>query len=106
MIVADGTPEQLQQQFQGAETVTIEIKTDRVNPLEHVAPKLRALSSIGSVELLSQKDSTSRFRLHVEKGADVRESVFHLAVAQGWIVLELNRKTTSLEEVFHKLTMA
>jgi len=105
-IVADGSPEQLQQEFQGAETVTIEVKSDATNPLEQISPKLRSLASVTSVELLSQKDSAARFQLHMEKGADVREAAFRLAVAEGWVVLELSRKTTSLEEVFHKLTMS
>lgn len=105
-IVADGTPAQLQQDFRGAESVTVELRTNLPNPLEQVAPKLRGLQSVTGVELLSRKDSVSRFQLHVEKGADVREAAFRLAVAEGWVLLELTTRSTSLEEVFHKLTMA
>jgi hypothetical protein len=28
----------------------------------------------------------SRFQLHVEKGGDVREAAFRLAVAEGWVL--------------------
>ena len=103
-IVADGSPQQLQQEFQGAETLTLEIKAIVENPLEQISPKLRGIGSVNSVELLSQKDSISRFELHIEKGADIRVAAFRLAVSEGWIVLEMHRKSTSLEEVFHKLT--
>ena len=103
-IVADGSPQQLQQEFQGAETLTLEIKAIVENPLEQISPKLRGIGSVNSVELLSQKDSISQFELHIEKGADIREAVFQLAVSEGWVVLEMHRKSTSLEEVFHKLT--
>jgi len=105
-IVADGSPEQLQQDFKGAEMVTLELKTSAVNALDQISPKLRSLGSVTEVELVSQKNSTSRFQIHVEKGSDIREAAFRLAVSEGWIVLELTRKSTSLEEVFHKLTMA
>jgi ABC-2 type transport system ATP-binding protein len=105
-IVADGTPAQLQQDFRGAESVTVEFRTNLANPLEQIAPKLRALASVTGVELLSKKDSVSRFQLHVEKGADIREATFRLAVAEGWVLLELTTRSTSLEEVFHKLTMS
>jgi hypothetical protein len=44
--------------------------------------------------------------LHVSKGSDIREQVFQLAVAERWVLLELARRGTSLEEVFHKLTKA
>jgi ABC-2 type transport system ATP-binding protein len=66
-IVADGTPEQLQQQFRGAETVMLEIKINGFDPLKQVFPKLQALASVTKVELVSQKDSASRFSIHVEK---------------------------------------
>lgn len=105
-IVADGTPEHLQQEFQGGEGLTIEIKAPVSDPIQYVAPKLRTLPSVLNVEMLSHVNSQFRFSLTVEKGADVREAAFRLAVAEGWILLEMNRKTTSLEEVFHKLTTA
>ena len=103
-IVADGSPEQLQREFRGAESVTLEIKTHHANPLESVAPRLRSVASVQDVQLLQHEGSVSRFEIHVHKGADVREEVFRLAVTEGWALLELHRKTTSLEEVFHKLT--
>jgi ABC-2 type transport system ATP-binding protein len=103
-IVADGTPEKLRSEFQGAESVTIELRTGATDPAQQISPKLRSLIGVGSVELLGQKNGSSRFELHVEKGADVREAVFRMAVAEGWTLLEMQRKATTLEEVFHKLT--
>jgi len=103
-IVADGTPEQLRQDFQGAESITLELKTGAANPVEQVSPKLRALGPVTAVEVVSHKDSVGRYTLHIEKGADIREAAFRLAVAEDWVLLEMQRKTTSLEEVFHKLT--
>lgn len=103
-IVADGTPEQLQQDFRGSEQLTLELRTNSSDPLQHISPKLRSLPGVGSVELVSQKNGTARFMLHVDKGADVRESAFRMAVAEGWVILEMHRKATTLEEVFHKLT--
>jgi len=104
-IVADGSPEQLQQEFHSAETLTIEVRAAG-NPMEQVAPRLRSLPRVSNVTLLSTGDSSSQFELHLEKGADVREEAFRLAVAQGWIILEMHRKATTLEDVFHKLTMS
>jgi ABC-2 type transport system ATP-binding protein len=103
-IVADGSPESLQRQFHGAETLTLELKTGPINPLEVIVPKLRILPYVNTVTLLSHMDGISRFEIAVDKGADVREAVFQLAVSEGWIILEVHRKATTLEEVFHKLT--
>jgi ABC-2 type transport system ATP-binding protein len=104
-IVADGTPDQLQSEFQGAELITLELRT-AADPLQQILPRLRALPAVTGVELLSHSGGTGRFAVHVEKGTDIRENAFRLAVAEGWVLLELHRKATSLEEVFHKLTTA
>jgi ABC-2 type transport system ATP-binding protein len=103
-IVADGSPEQLQRDFQGAETITVEFKSGSVNPLEDIAPKIRSVPYVNAVSLLSHTDGISSFEVHVEKGHDVRESLFRIAVSEGWVMLEMHRRATTLEEVFHKLT--
>ena len=105
-IVADGTPDQLQRQFTSGETLTLEVKTGTADPLEMVAPKLRILAYVNNVTMLSRHDGISRFELAVDKGADVREAAFRLAVSENWTLLEMHRKATTLEDVFHKLTVA
>ena len=103
-IVADGTPERLQEEFHGVEMLTLEVRAAGSNPMEQLAPKLRAIPSVTGVTLVSHGDSGARFELHLEKGSDAREAAFRLAVAEGWVILEMHRKATSLEDVFHKLT--
>jgi ABC-2 type transport system ATP-binding protein len=103
-IVADGTPEQLLQEFHGSESLTLELRTGSGDPLQDVAPHLRTLASVTGVTLLGEKNGDCRFEVFGEKGSDVREAAFRLAVNHGWVLLEMRRKATSLEEVFHKLT--
>jgi len=105
-IVADGSPEHLQRQFHSADIVTLELKTGAKDPILDIAPRLRVLAYVNTVTLLGHEGPVSRFELHADKGQDVREAAFRLAVSEGWVVLELRRNITSLEEVFHKLTMA
>jgi ABC-2 type transport system ATP-binding protein len=105
-IVANGSPAQLQHEFQGADTITIELKSAPGDPLTEVVPKLKAVAYVSGVELLEHGDGHSTFEIHADKGNDVRESLFRMAVSEGWIVLEMHRRVTSLEEVFHKLTTA
>ena len=105
-IVANGSPAQLQQEFQGADMITVELKTGAGDPLATIAPKLKGVGSVSGVTLLTHGDGLSTFEIHADKGNDIRESLFRLAVTEGWIVLEMHRRITSLEEVFHKLTTA
>jgi ABC-2 type transport system ATP-binding protein len=103
-IVADGTPEHLQREFHGNESLTLELRAGSGDPLQEVTPHLRTLASVTDVTLLGEKNGVSRFELFTEKGSDVREAAFRLAVSRGWVLLEMHRKATTLEEVFHKLT--
>jgi ABC-2 type transport system ATP-binding protein len=103
-LVADGSPAQLQEEFHSAESLMVELRAGLSDPQTQILPKLRALPAATGATLLAHKEGTTQVEIHVEKGADVREATFRLAVTQGWVLLEMHRKVTTLEEVFHKLT--
>jgi ABC-2 type transport system ATP-binding protein len=105
-IVANGSPSQLQQEFQGADTITMEIKAVAADPQAEIAPRLKTVAYVTGVTLLSHSEGRSLFEIHADKGNDIREALFRTAVSEGWVVLEMHRRVTSLEEVFHKLTTA
>jgi ABC-2 type transport system ATP-binding protein len=103
-IVADGTPDQLQHNFRGAEMVSLELKANVGNAMTDIYPKLKAMPLIESVEYGGQDGETHKFTVHTAKGSDVREQLFQKAVDEHWTLLEMTRRITSLEEVFHDLT--
>ena len=103
-IVADGSPQALQRQFTGGESVTIQLKTGAANPLEEIAPKLKIIAYVTGVTLKEHREGVATFELQADKGQDIREAAFRLAVSENWVLLEMHRATTTLEEVFHKLT--
>jgi len=100
-IVADGTPEDLQAGFQGRERLFIEFKA----PQNDAKTKLRTLENIEEVrEVKSDTPGIKAMQIESSKGKDLREAVFHLAVKEGWILLEMRREVSSLEDVFRALT--
>jgi ABC-2 type transport system ATP-binding protein len=103
-LVADGSPEQLQREFHGSESLTVELRTPAVDPVAEIFPVLRGIPAVTGLTLLSHEGSSSVVEIGVQKGADVREAVFRTAVAGGWVILEMRSRVTTLEEVFHKLT--
>lgn len=103
-IVADGTLEQLQQSFRGSESVSVELKVSTANAMTDIFPKLKALADVENVELRGSSADAHRFLIRTTKGSDIREQIFHQAVNERWVLLEMTRQTTSLEELFHKLT--
>jgi ABC-2 type transport system ATP-binding protein len=106
-IVADGTLEQLQQDFHGSERVSLEVKVPQgkvTNAMTDIYPKFKNIPQVESVEYGGQEGDLHKFSIHTVKGSDLREDIFRCAVSEGWVLLEMSRKATSLDEVFHKLT--
>ena len=95
-LVADGTPEQLRGGFSGAAQLAVQLEA----PEAEARAALEALSGSSGVK----SEGNGRFRIAVEAGSDLRREVFSLAVAKGWVLLELAQTTPSLEDVFLRLT--
>lgn len=103
-IVADGTMEKLRQDFHGSEKITLELRAPVANAMTDIYPKFKVIQQVETVEYGGQEGDVHKFSIHAVKGSDIREQLFRQIVAEGWILLEMSRKATSLEEVFHKLT--
>jgi ABC-2 type transport system ATP-binding protein len=103
-IVANGTPSELQDKFQGSEMIALELRASVQNAMAEMFPKLQAISGVQSVEYGGASGDVHRFSIHALKGSDIREDLFRKAVSEKWVLLEMGRKGTSLEEVFHLLT--
>jgi len=100
-IVADGSPAELQSSFQGKEQIYLELRT----PLEDVRSKLANLESVDKVkQIASDGDDLKKFTVECAMGVDLREKLFHLAVENSWVLLEMRRERASLEDVFRQLT--
>ncbi len=95
-LVADGTPEQLRGGFSGAAQLAVQLEA----PETEARAALEALPGSTGVK----SEGSGRFRVAVEGGSDLRREVFRLAVAKGWVLLELAQTTPSLEDVFLRLT--
>ena len=85
----------------GASMVTIEL----MGSPEDAPEKLGALP--GAAKVLDVLDTRAGNRtVHIETtpGADIRESIFRLAVKSGWVILEMRTEETKLEDIFRQLT--
>ena len=103
-IVADGTPSELQRKFHGSESITLELKAAVSNAMTEIFPKIKSITGVESVQYDGAAGDAHRFSVFAAKGSDIREELFRQAVAERWVLLEMARKATSLEDVFHQLT--
>src|SRR3972149_2811371 len=103
-IVADGTPDELKQSFRGSESISVELKAETPNAMQDLFPNLKTLQHVETVDYRGSDGPVHKFIIHTLKGTDIREELFRRAVSERWVILELSRQSTSLEEIFHKLT--
>ncbi len=100
-IIADGTPDQLHAEFQGAQELDVVIKGATKDALDKA---LSGLSGVDRVTLGAAEGGTLSAHLLSPKDVDLREDIFGLCVANGWTLLEMRRTVVSLEDIFHTLT--
>jgi ABC-2 type transport system ATP-binding protein len=94
-IVAEGTPQALRERWQGDSELRVAFKDSPAGAAE-------ALAELPGVTAVRPVDGA--LALTTRGGSDPREEVFRLAVARGWVLLELAERRASLEDVFVRLT--
>lgn len=96
-IVADGSSENLRQQAQGQEVLTIQIEGKG-----NVEKELLGLKSVEKVAVIEGKENG--FTIQSKPDATSRKEVFDLCVSKKWYLLEMTGIETRLEDVFRNLT--
>ena len=96
-IVAEGSPSELRERWQGALGVGVELAAEAPGAAE-------ALGGLPGVESVRATEGGRRFALACARGADPRAAIFRLAVERGWTLVELAATRASLEDVFVRLT--
>ena len=84
-------------------SLTIHLCNDKVAmPTEMVAQKLKELEHIIDVKPLPSVKEEHRYLLQAQQ--DIRKELFHFAVGEGLILMELSQARTDLEDAFQLLT--
>ena len=95
-IVADGTPQLLQESFVGGHRVHYGVRGS--------ADAVSAVLAENDIKIVEQRsvDGEARFLLNAKR--DIRDDLFRLAVQQDWALTDLHREEGNLEDVFRQLT--
>lgn len=103
-IVADGTPDSLQKQFQGKLNITLVLKKDPKAGKEKIIKEFETINSVDNVKIISEEGDAWHLDITATKGIDVREEISKKVASLGMIMLELKQEETSLEDIFRQLT--
>jgi len=100
-IVGQGTPAELASRSGAQEVIYVKIK----GPRDAIFDTLRAIEHI---EEILHKDAEGEeifgFEVKPKQGIDIREHLASAVMQNNWSILEFNRKTASMEDVFRELT--
>ncbi|MBQ3095365.1 MAG: ATP-binding cassette domain-containing protein [Clostridia bacterium] len=101
IIVADGRAAELGARVDGVRRLNVRITGD----VKSIAPVLRAIDGMKSVDILGEKESGScDYQLTSAPGIDIRQPLFHALEKAGAAILEMRDAGASLEDIFVKLT--
>ncbi len=100
-IAANGTIGELMSDFKGKTRLTMEVKNATVEDMKKITDEIK------SIELKNVAIENELLCSHLEYSNEIdpRENIFKYAVKNNWIIMEMNRHKTSLEDVFRNLTI-
>jgi ABC-2 type transport system ATP-binding protein len=106
-IVADGATDELARGGgEAGYTVVVEPDGNREEraPEETLCERLGTMPSVAGVTELDRPEEALRLRIAAEAGQDLRRDIFRCVRDSGWLLLEMQQRRLSLEDVFRKLT--
>jgi len=98
-IVASGSPQELRNRFSAQARVVAEVR----GPQQEVESSTRGLSGVQKVEV-SSNNGWVRVAVDAKPDLDVREDLYRLTTAKGWMLRELRREGATLEDFFVQVT--
>ena len=97
-LIAEGTIEDILESQNKNQSVEIEIIG------ENVESKLKSIAGIKDIKLIDN-DKLKIFNISLEDGADPRKDIFNKAIQENWIIMNMNKTSPRLEDVFKFLTI-
>lgn len=101
-IVADGTPDELKSKSKGESIVTLEVKNNCDK--NGLSAALKEIRNVNKVEFVKDTGDSYIFNIYGQKGADLREVISGKVMQQSAVLLSMQSKQSSLEDIFRELT--
>ncbi len=100
-LVGEGSPAELVARAGAVELIYVKVK----GPSDRILAAVRNLPNVARAEEKDREtDEIHGFEIEPKPGVDLREELASLMMTSGWSILEFQKKTASLEDVFRQLT--
>ncbi len=97
-LIAEGTIGDILENQNKNQSIEIEIIG------ENIQSKLNTIEGIKDIEI-TENNELKKFHISLEDGADPRKEIFNKAVKENWIIINMNKTSPKLEDVFKFLTI-
>ena len=97
-LIAEGTIEYILENQNKNQSIEIEIIG------ENIQSKLKTIEGIKDIEI-TENNELKKLHISLEDGADPRKEIFNKAVKENWIIINMNKTSPKLEDVFKFLTI-
>ena len=97
-LIAEGTIGDILENQNKNQSIEIEIIGDNIQS------KLNKIEGIKDIEI-TENNELKKFHISLEDGADPRKEIFNKAVKENWIIINMNKTSPKLEDVFKFLTI-
>ncbi|MBX7045555.1 MAG: ATP-binding cassette domain-containing protein [Ignavibacteria bacterium] len=103
-IVADGTPEDLQQKFKGETVINVKFKLNPSISKNAIIEELKRIRGVERVSVTAEDEKSYSFDVLSSSADDIAEDIAKAAGKLGLVTLGLNQEVMSLEDIFRELT--
>lgn len=103
-IVADGTPEDLQQKFKGETVINVKFKLNPSISKNAIIEELKRIRGVERVSVTAEDEKSYSFDVLSSSSDDIAEDIAKAAGKLGLVTLGLNQEVMSLEDIFRELT--
>ncbi len=107
-IVGEGTPDELLKKAGDEEVIYVKIKGDK----DEILKKIKEINEVDSITVENvptqgrdaSKENVYTYVIIPKENADIMEKVSRSISSRGWVILGMDKKKITLEDVFKKLT--
>lgn len=100
-IVGEGSPEELARKAGSKEIIYVKIK----GPRDEVFGKIKDMDNVLKAKIRDKEsDNIYGYEIEPKEGVDLREYLSMTVMQNEWSILEFNKKSVSLEDIFRELT--
>lgn len=99
-IVADAPKDEMHRLAAGEAIIELEVKA----PKDKVLTTIKEMAGVKNIEVKSEQGDITNYKIETEQNIDLREAVSKTCVSNNWMIVGIQRKTASLEDIFRELT--